>query len=120
MTLVMSQMMGNAHPLVGSQALGIGGDFPALGRLTSRESVLGYGLRDIGRDVQRTHGYRSYAEYEVAVMKLVKQVSVIVSAQIALKTSTVGAKARSLMTLCCELNQMLDDTATCKHTGHGQ
>lgn len=104
----------------GAKVVGIGGDISALGRLTSRASVLEYGLRDVVRNVQKMHGYRSYAEYEVAVMELVKQVQSSVSAQMALKTSAASANAEALMALCCELNQMLDDTAICKQVSKGK
>ena len=104
----------------GAKVVGIGGDISALGRLTSRASVLEYGLRDVVRNVQKMHGYRSYAEYEVAVMELVKQVQSSVSAQMALKTSAASANAEALMALCCELNQMLDGTAICKQVSKGK
>ena len=61
--------------------LRLAADISALGRLTDRQSVLGYGLRDIVHRVQRVDGFTSCLEFEGAMLALFREIQASVSAQ---------------------------------------
>jgi hypothetical protein len=92
-----------------------GADIANLGRFTDRSTVLEHGLLHLVRRVQRTDGFRSYAEYEAAFNDLIRHVQASVAYQQSLNTKQAAKNSIELMTLCCELSAKLASSEICKH-----
>ena len=78
---------------------GLAADISALGRLTDRQSVLDYGLRDIVRRVQQVDGFNSYLEFESAMQALFREIQASISAQMQAGGPEELAKAKEMLLL---------------------
>jgi hypothetical protein len=99
---------------------GLAADISALGRLTDRQSVLDYGLRDIVRRVQQVDGFNSYLEFESAMQALFREIQASISAQMQAGGPEKLAKAKEMLLLNCELQHLLERSALCKYMNKGR